>query len=175
MAISVLVDDANLSSLGKLLVEVGNSLQKRGRPSVSTSDEPAKGDATLPFNATALQAIISNRHGIGVPEVQKVTKGLYEKGFITYPLSKCSYLPVSQHSDASEILWAIARAMPDLIGLTSQADPRIHCRAFDDGKVGPHHAIVPTRSAPNMSQLNNIEQDVYRTVCLQYIAQFYPD
>ncbi len=138
-------------------------------------NKPAKESAPLPFDATSLQALISNRHGVSVPDVLKVTQELYEKGFTTYPRTDCSYIPVSQHGEASDILTAIAKAMPDLGGLTSRADPLIQGRAFNDEKVGEHHAIIPTREAPDMSQLSEIEKHVYRAVCLQYIAQFYPD
>ncbi len=170
-----LFDSADLGNLGKILIEVGKALQKRSRPSASTSNDLCKEDTTLPFNAIALQALISERHGISKTEVLKITRGLYEKGFITYPLSQCSYLPVVQHREASEILLNIARTMPDLIWLTSQADPSIQSRAFDDEKVGHHQGIIPKCSASNTSHLSEIERDVYRTVCLQYIAQFYPD
>lgn len=156
--------------------KITQDLKQAGNGQVTRyENKPAKESAPLPYDATTLQALISNRHGISVPDVLKITQELYEKGYTTYPRTDCSYLPLSQHDEATDVLTAIAQAMPDVGGLTSGADPLIKSRAFNDEKVGEHHAIIPTREAPNFSQLSENEKHVYRAVCLQYIAQFYPD
>ena len=163
--------------LDKAMAEkIANDLRQAGKGQVTRyENKPAKESPPLPYDATTLQALISNRHGISVPDVLKITQELYEKGFTTYPRTDCSYLPMSQHDEGTDVLTAIAQAMPDLGGLTSGADPLIKSRAFNDEKVGEHHAIIPTREAPDMNQLSENERHVYRAVCLQYIAQFYPD
>ena len=156
--------------------KITQEIKQAGQGQVTRyENKPAKESPPLPYDATALQALISNRHGISVTDVLKITQELYEKGYTTYPRTDCSYLPMSQHAEGTDVLTAIAGAMPDLGPLTGGADPLIQSRAFNDEKVGEHHAIIPTREAPDMNQLSENEKHVYRAVCLQYIAQFYPD
>lgn len=138
-------------------------------------NKPAKESAPLPFELTGLQAAMNTRHSVGVKEVLDACQSLYEKGYASYPRTDCSYLPTSQHGDAADILASVAQAMPDLATLVGGADPSIQGRAFNDAKMGEHHAIIPTRAAPNLADLSPLEKHVYRAISLQYLAQFYPD
>jgi DNA topoisomerase-3 len=156
--------------------KIAQELQQAGKATVTRyENKPAKESAPLPFELTGLQATISIRHGVSVKDVLDSCQSLYEKGFASYPRTDCSYLPTSQHGDAADILAGLSKAMPDLEGLVKGADPSIQGRAFNDAKMGEHHAIIPTRSTPNLSDLSDLERHIYRAISLQYLAQFYPD
>lgn len=156
--------------------QIVQRLRQAGQATVTRyENKPAKESAPLPYELTGLQAAMNSRHGVGVQEVLDVCQSLYEKGFTSYPRTDCSYIPTSQHPDAADILAGVATALPELAALVQGADPSIQGRAFNDSKLGEHHAIIPTRATPTLSDLNPLEQKVYRAVSLQYLAQFYPD
>lgn len=138
-------------------------------------NKPAKESAPLPFELTGLQAAMNSKHGFSVKQTLDVCQTLYEKGFASYPRTDCSYLPTSQHPDAAAILAAVAEGLPELASLVSQADPTIQGRAFNDAKMGEHHGIIPTLEKPNLADLSDAEQKVYRAISLNYLAQFFPD
>ena len=156
--------------------KIHREIQQAGQATVTRyENKPAKESAPLPFELTGLQATLSTRHVVSVKDVLDACQTLYEKGFASYPRTDCSYLPTSQHGDAGEILAGVAQAMPDVAGLVEGADTSIQGRAFNDAKMGEHHAIIPTRSVPNLSDLTELERHIYRAISLQYLAQFYPD
>lgn len=138
-------------------------------------NKPAKESAPLPFELTGLQAAMNAKHGASVKQTLDACQSLYEKGFASYPRTDSPYLPTSQHPDVGAILQVVADALPDLATLVQGADPSLQGRAFNDEKLGEHHAIIPTLEKPDLSQLSDLEQKVYRAISLSYLAQFYPD
>ncbi|TOO90007.1 DNA topoisomerase, partial [Vibrio parahaemolyticus] len=56
------------------------------------------------------------------------------------------------------------------------ADVSIKSACWNDKKVAQssHHAIIPTTKAPNLSELNEREKNVYLAIVQRYLAQFYP-
>lgn len=142
---------------------------------VGYENKPAKESAPLPFELTGLQAAMNSKHGVSVQQTLDACQSLYEKGFASYPRTDCSYLPTSQHPDAAGILAVVAGSLPDLAGLVAKSDPNLQGRAFNDAKMGEHHAIIPTLQQPDVAQLSDLEQKVYRAISLNYLAQFFPD
>ena len=63
---------------------------------------------------------------------------------------------------------------PDFSELIAGADTTIRSPAWDDKKITAHHAIIPTQRKVNTSALSNAEQQLYRLIARQYLAQFYP-
>lgn len=138
-------------------------------------NKPAKESAPLPFELAGLQAAMNSKYGASVQQTLDACQSLYEKGFASYPRTDCSYLPSSQHPDAASILATMADALPDIASLVQGADPSRQSRAFNDEKMGEHHAIIPTLEKPDLSQLTELERHIYRAISLNYLAQFYPD
>ena len=54
------------------------------------------------------------------------------------------------------------------------ANSKLKSRAWNDSKVGAHHAIIPTEKSPARLTLNNFEKNIYQLICQQYLMQFYP-
>jgi DNA topoisomerase-3 len=133
-----------------------------------TKTEPA----ALPYSLAHLQIDAARRLGLSAQAVLDACQALYEKhGLVTYPRSDCSHLPKGQLGDAKEVLEAIARCAPDLAGLVGEADVSRRSRAWNDGKVTAHHAIIPTKGSASTS-LGNAERAIYDLVARRYVSQF---
>ncbi len=130
--------------------------------------------APLPFDLSAIQIMANAKWNASVQQTLQACQSLYEQGYTTYPRTDCQYLPESQHPDSAEVLSAISRAMPAIASVASQANPSIKSRAWNDAKMGEHHAIIPTRQSPNLASLSDLERKIYETVSQRYLAQFFP-
>ncbi|HAQ84921.1 MAG TPA: DNA topoisomerase III [Pseudomonas sp.] len=131
--------------------------------------------APLPFDLGTLQEICSRKLGLGAQETLDIAQSLYETyKLITYPRSDCGYLPLSQHSEAPEILAALAGADSTLAALKPHLDPRRKSRAWNDAKVGAHHGIIPTAAARSLERLTGKPRAVYTLIRARYLAQFLP-
>ncbi|WP_417778145.1 DNA topoisomerase III [Stutzerimonas xanthomarina] len=132
--------------------------------------------APLPFDLGTLQEICSKKLGLGAQETLDIAQSLYETyKLITYPRSDCGYLPLSQHSEAPTILGALAGADPILAVLKPYLDARRKSRAWNDGKVGAHHGIIPTAAARSLERLTGKPRAVYTLIRARYLAQFLPN
>ena len=130
----------------------------------------------LPFDLGTLQEICSKKLGIGAQETLDIAQALYETHkLITYPRSDCGYLPLSQHGEAPAIIAALGRSDPSLSELLTHVQPQRRSRAWNDGKVGAHHGIIPTAAATDLSRLAGKQRAVYTLVRARYLAQFLPN
>lgn len=136
---------------------------------------PAKEKQPLPFKLSNVQSRMNSKMGVGVDDVLAACQSLYEKGYASYPRTDCNYLPPAQLPEAPNILNTIAKALPALSGLVQQADASIVSPAWDEKKLGEHHAIIPTASIPNMSELSALEKEIYEAISKRYLAQFFPE
>lgn len=148
-----------------------------GTPAKVIADvrKPAVEKPPLPFKLSGVQGKMSAAHGAGVEDTLKACQSLYEKGITSYPRTDCQYLPTTQHGDAPQVLAAIAKAFPALAPLVAKADPSLISPAWNDAKLGEHHAIIPTASGGDLAQMTPLEQHVYEAVCRRYLAQFLPN
>lgn len=128
----------------------------------------------LPYDLSALQILANARWGTSIQETLDACQFLYEKGYTTYPRTDCRYLPESQHAEAQSVLDAISKALPARAAQVAAAQPALKSRAWDDKKMGEHHAVIPTRQAPDLSTLNPTAAKIYQVVATQFLAQFYP-
>ncbi|REL25461.1 DNA topoisomerase III [Thalassotalea euphylliae] len=132
-------------------------------------------NAPLPYNLSALQIDAAKRYAMNAKLVLDVCQALYEKHkLITYPRSDCRYLPTEHFSDAPQILSMLKDSQLPLAKQLGDADPKRKSRAWQDSKVGAHHAIIPTTKSPTKLNLNNFEKNIYQLICRQYAAQFFP-
>ncbi|WP_186146278.1 DNA topoisomerase 3 [Burkholderia gladioli] len=136
--------------------------------------KPAKEPATMPFELTGLQSALNAKYGFSVTEVLQAAQSLYEKKAMSYPRTDCPWLATAQLADAPAVLAAVGRTLPELSGFTQQADPTLVSRAWNDAKLGEHHGLIPTGTAPEWASLSPVEQTVYRAVSERYLAQFMP-
>ena len=128
----------------------------------------------LPYNLLKLQQDASRKFGYRPDKTLEITQNLREKSqLITYNRSDCQYLNEEQHSDAEEILNAIASNSNLLVKAATTADSKIKGRVFNNAKVSAHHAIIPTSSTANLDGLSEPEKNIYLLIARSYIAQFH--
>lgn len=156
----------------KILADVTSSPQAKV---VVYQNTPAKEKHPLPFKLSNIQSRMNAKMGFGVDEILAACQSLYEKGYASYPRTDCNYLPPAQHPEAPNILKTVATALPSLSQLVGQADPSIVSAAWDEKKLGEHHAIIPTAVVPNMSDLSPLEKEIYEAISKRYLAQFFPE
>lgn len=147
-----------------------------GQPATVTDAErqQRKQAAPLPYNLSALQIDASKRFGFSAQKALDVCQQLYERHkIITYPRSDCRYLPKGHFAEAPKVLAAIKKGCQTLIQACDNADPKRKGKAWNDAKVGAHHAIIPTAKAAPAS-LSGDEAKIYQLVARQYVMQFYP-
>ena len=127
----------------------------------------------LPFNLSALQIEAGKRFGLSAKQVLDACQQLYERHkLITYPRSDCRYLPEAHWQESSAVLAAISSLDQNLQGLIELADCSIRTKAWDDKKVGAHHAIIPTAKKASTLQLSAVELKLYDLIARQYLMQF---
>lgn len=137
--------------------------------------ERKKEPAPLPYNLLKLQQEASRKFGYKPDDVMAITQSLREKHhLITYNRSDCQYLSDEQFDDVGGVLSAIAGTFSQMSGACSNANPSQKGRVFNSAKVTAHHAIIPTQTVVNWSDLSEKEQNLYKIIARSYVAQFYP-
>lgn len=141
---------------------------------VATTQRKAE-PAPLPYNLLKLQQEASRKFGYKPDDVMTITQNLREKHhLITYNRSDCQYLSDEQFDDVEGVLSAIAGTFSLMSGACSNANPNYKGRVFNSAKVTAHHAIIPTQTVVNWSDLSDKEQNIYKIIARSYVAQFYP-
>ncbi|MCA0976353.1 DNA topoisomerase III [Halomonas denitrificans] len=129
----------------------------------------------LPYSLSALQVDAARRHGLSAKAVLDICQRLYERHqLITYPRSDCRYLPREHLKSLPGQLASACRDDATLGRWLANADMQLRSRAFDDSKVGAHHALAPTGKPFSAERLSAQEADVYRLIARNVLAQFYP-
>jgi len=129
----------------------------------------------LPYSLSALQVDAARRHGLSAKATLDICQRLYERHqLITYPRSDCRYLPEEHFAMAKATLEGACQQDDTLRQWLSQADFTRRSKAWDDHKVGAHHALAPTGKPADLSRLENAEADIFRLVARNVLAQFYP-
>ncbi|CAB5670152.1 DNA topoisomerase 3 [Delftia tsuruhatensis] len=129
----------------------------------------------LPFDLSTLQEVCSKQLGLEVQETLDLAQSLYEKHkATTYPRSGSAYLPENMLAEAPTVLASLLKTDPALAPLMTQLDHTQRSRAWNDGKVGAHHGIIPTLEPSNLSAMSDKELAVYLLIRAHYLAQFLP-
>ncbi|MDG6398429.1 DNA topoisomerase III [Pseudomonas quasicaspiana] len=138
--------------------------------------EPVSERPPLPFDMAALQEQCDRQFGMGVEETLNIAQSLYETHKAThYPRTECPYLPESMLTEVPTVIAALAKTDPSFVPLLQKLDLTVRSQAWDDVKLaGPHHGIIPTTEAADISKMSENERKVYDLIRRRYIAQFMP-
>ena len=130
----------------------------------------------LPLSLSVLQIEAGRLYQMGAKEVLDCAQSLYERHqLITYPRSDCRYLPEDHLRQAPTVIDAIANVAKGLAPLTASADPGRQSAAWNNRKVGAHHAIIPTARNRPSGALSEREGRIYELISRYYLMQFYTD
>ncbi|EHV2409168.1 DNA topoisomerase III [Vibrio cholerae] len=141
----------------------------------AVSKDQKKQYAPLPYSLSALQIDASKRFNLNAQKTLDICQQLYERHkLITYPRSDCRYLPSGHYADRQQVAAAVRTTSPALTNAVNNADLNLKSKAWNDGEVGAHHAIIPTATTSDVSRLTKEEQQIYELIARQYLMQFYP-
>ena len=151
-------------------------LQARPEGKIAEGKKTKKKEAQrLPLSLSSLQVLAGKRYGYSPQQVLDTAQQLYERKLTTYPRSDCEYLPLNQRKDASVILANLSRLSDNTLSQwAGRADRTIKSRAWNDGKITAHHAIIPTTVPCPYDKLTSIQRNIYFLIAQAYTAQFYP-
>ncbi|WP_257286061.1 DNA topoisomerase III [Endozoicomonas sp. SESOKO1] len=138
-------------------------------------DKRGKETPPLPYSLSALQIDAARQLRMDAKAVLDGCQRLYEQKLITYPRSDCRYLPEEHFSQAPEVLATIRHNVFSLGKAVDQALPERKTSAWNDKKVGAHHAIIPTSLRTDIERLSDLDRKLYALIARQYVVQFYPD
>ena len=142
---------------------------------LKVDDKKGKEAPPLPYSLSALQIDAARQLHMDAKQVLDTCQRLYEKKLITYPRSDCRYLPKEHHSEAPEVLASIRHNSQNLCKAVDDALPERTSKAWNDKKVGAHHAIIPSSRRTDLERMGDADRKVYELIARQYLIQFYPD
>src|SRR5699024_6646480 len=121
------------------------------------------------FSLSDLQSEANRKFNMGANDTLKVVQSLYEKKYTSYPRSDSNYIG----SPEFEYLVANLENYLTLAGKTIQEpNTTAQKRYVDSSKVQEHYAIIPTKTIPNLDNLNEKEKNIYMLVLLRTLAIF---
>jgi DNA topoisomerase-3 len=159
----------------KLAENVASRIQNQCARVTESERKNSKQYAPLPYSLSSLQIDASKRFGMSAQDVLNVCQSLYEKHkLITYPRSDCRYLPKEHFNEAKSVVEAISNNAKEMQQAVSGANLSLRSKAWNDGKVEAHHAIIPTPKKIAVNGLSGNEMKIYQQIARQYLMQFYP-
>jgi DNA topoisomerase-3 len=169
------MDDENRVLSKNLAMKVVERINGQPGKIVKVSQDKKQQQAPLLYSLSGLQISAAKAFGMSAKKTLDICQQLYEKHkLITYPRSDCQYLPKEHLNDVQSVTQAIRSVSSKCAIMLQHADLSIKSRAWNDNKVGAHHAIVPTARNKPTGLLSTDEEKIYELVARQYIAQFYP-
>jgi len=129
----------------------------------------------LLFDLTELQKEGNKRFSFRAEETLAITQALYEKHkCVSYPRTEYRHLTQDNRKMIPEIVSALKGKFEDkyltqVLRNFEKPNPRI----FDNAKVGDHHALIPTATAPK--NLSVSEEKIYALIVHRFLAAFAPD
>lgn len=159
----------------KLVENVAKRIEGQPATVKDSEQKQTKQAPPLPYSLSSLQIDAARRFQMSAQDVLNVCQSLYEKHkLITYPRSDNRYLPKEHFTQAKVVTSAIANNDVQLASAVDKADLLLKSKAWNDGKVDAHHAIIPTPKKMSSHALSGHEAKIYQLIARQYLMQFYP-
>lgn len=148
----------------------------KGRPFtiISVDKKKVTQQPPLPFSLSELQVYCGEHFNFTPDRTLEIAQKLYDEQYTSYPRTDCSYVPETQHQDASIIISQLS-CDPEFKQIALGCDTSIKSQAFSDKKMGnsSHNAIIPTMEYKDPKNLSVDEFKVYDAIRRRYVAQFY--
>lgn len=117
------------------------------------------------YSLSKLQNVLGKKYKMSMEQSLKITQGLYEKGFLTYPRTNSEYLATAEKEKISAIVKTLAEIGYPVVMKEGKT-------IFDDSKIESHSALTPTYKIPKKESLSEDEIRVYQTVVRRFVAVF---
>ncbi len=160
----------------KVVEAVAEKVRGKTGSILSYVTTPKTNSPPLPFSLGDLQKTVFRMYGLSALKTLEVAQALYEKHkLISYPRTDYSHLPRGDHAYGPAIIAAVMSNFGDQWVIPGTPDFSLVSPAWDDSQIGDHFAIRPTdRSGYDLGLLSPMELNVYKLICKQFLAQFYP-
>ncbi|AUX42718.1 ATP-dependent DNA helicase RecQ [Sorangium cellulosum] len=151
---------------------------RRGEARIEAVDsESRRLPPPLLYDLTELQRHANRLYGFSAQRTLEIAQTLYERRkLISYPRTDSRHLS----TEVAATLGAVVRAIGDegpyrgLLAPGTGVRP-LGKRFVDDGKVGDHHAIIPTGARPPRAELAPDEQKIFDLVCRRLLSAWHED
>ena len=129
--------------------------------------------APLPYSLPTFQKDAEAVYGWSAKKSLQTLQALYDQKFVSYPRSKCAYLPEEQAGMALRIVDRILAGgwHPDAAAVRQHMAPSK--TVYNDKKVEEHHGIVPTSEVPK-DDLNGDARKAWLLVSQRFLASLMP-
>lgn len=121
------------------------------------------------FSLSDLQSEANKKYNFSANDTLKIAQNLYEKQYISYPRSDSNYIGTPEYNYLKEKLDDYLKLAEVDISDKQLSENK---RYVNGSKVQEHYAIVPTRTLPDLNDLSDQEQKIYRLILFRTIAIF---
>ncbi len=129
----------------------------------------------LLYDLTELQRHANRLYGFSAQKTLGLAQSLYEaKKLISYPRTDSRHLSTDVAATLSDVVRAVAGRYEGLLAPGTGEQP-LGRRFVDDAKVTDHHAILPTPTSPDRSDLTDDERKVYDLICRRLLMAWHDD
>ncbi len=144
----------------------------RGRARVeSVSRKLQQLPPPLLYDLTELQRHANRLYGMSAQHTLDVAQQLYERDkLISYPRTDSRHLSADVAATLHEVVDAIQHRYPGQLA-AGTGDRRLSRRFVDDGKVGDHHAIIPT--PVRVGELPRDKARIYDLICRRLLSSWH--
>ncbi len=151
----------------------------RGRRGEITKLEKRKRTEIVPllYDLTSLQREANTRYGFSARRTLGAAQRCYEEHkALTYPRTSSRYLTSDMVGELKEITAKVGRRpeYAKAAGYVGGLDLLPLKRVVDDGKVGDHHAIIPTNAEHRLDKFSDDDRRIYDMVTRRFLAAFHP-
>ena len=126
---------------------------------------------------TSLQQEANRRFGMTAKQTLDAAQKLYERHkLLTYPRTDSRHMTRDVAQTLPAVVQAVSTGPYAAYGrkLLERGLPRLGNRYVDDGKVGDHHALLPTDKVPVPEKLGRDEARIYDLVVRQLLGALSP-
>ena len=123
------------------------------------------------FDLGAAQKLANQKFGFTADQTLSLIQSLYEKGIVTYPRTDSNYLNEEMEME----VWERIQELGKEYNLTSYTNELLNNQvktSFNNSKVTDHHAIIPDKNIPNLSNLIDTERKMYVLIMIQFFKAF---
>lgn len=123
------------------------------------------------YNLAELQKKANIKYGFTADETLNFLQKLYESGFVSYPRTDSQYLNSEMEPEVKntvDVLEATYKLDIDFQKYISIAGNK----SFNDKKVTDHHAIIPLKTPPILTQLDEKEKKIYLLILTAFLKAF---
>ncbi|WP_437282330.1 DNA topoisomerase 3 [Sorangium sp. So ce375] len=129
----------------------------------------------LLYDLTELQRHANRLYGFSAQKTLEVAQALYERRkLISYPRTDSRHLSTEVATTLGAVVQAIEGSYRGMLAPGTGARP-LGKRFVDDGKIGDHHAIIPTGARSSRAELSADEQKIFDLICRRLLSAWHED